>query len=57
MKYRGNTRNFELRVLEVGRCPVDAGKIRLFTQALAEADAEDVAKLKFDYERGIREND
>jgi len=30
----------------VGRCPVDAGKIRLFTQSLAEADAEDGAKLR-----------
>jgi hypothetical protein len=34
MKYRSNTRSFELRVLEVGYWPVDEGKIGLFTQAL-----------------------
>ena len=32
-------------------------KIRLFRHALAESDAEDGAKIKFDYERRIREND
>ena len=35
MKYMGNTRNFELRVLEVGRWPVSDEKIRLFTRSLA----------------------